>query len=313
MKHEKFLLWGDFFKTGYGRTDPSYRPNGFLYYGEGELERWLSGEWLSHLKDLRAELKKLKEALPEQYPFVHVIENSAARRRRGPNAQRSEDVPPRFLSVLSKEEPQPFDQAKARLELAEAIANPANPLTARVMVNRIWMHHFGTGLVRTPSNFGQLGERPSHPELLDYLASRFVAAGWSIKAMHREIMLSATYALSAEITSSNNEADGESAVLARQSPPAGAEELRDAMLAATGELDRTTGGAPTKLGADHMRRTLYSFVSRQAGSTLACRFSNPSCLLKDASHPLRCRGCIFEQRFRGGARVGVRAFKAGSG
>jgi hypothetical protein len=277
MKHEQFLLWGDFFKTGYGRTDPSYRPNGFLYYGEGELERWLSGEWLSHLKDLRAELKKLKDALPEQYPFVHVIENSAARRRRGPNAQRSEEVPPRFLSVLSKEEPKPFDHAKARLELAEAIANPANPLTARVMVNRIWMHHFGTGLVRTPSNFGQLGERPSHSELLDYLASRFVAAGWSIKAMHREIMLSATYALSAEVTSANNEADPENRLFWRANRRRlSAEELRDAMLAATGELDPTTGGAPAKLGADHTRRTLYSFVSRQKPDPTLAMFDFPN-------------------------------------
>ena len=84
------------------------------------------------------------------------------------------------------------------MELAEAIANPQNPLTARVMVNRIWLHHFGQGIVRTPSNFGQLGERPTHPELLDYLAARFVQNGWSIKAMHREIVLSATYALSIE-------------------------------------------------------------------------------------------------------------------
>ena len=78
-----------------------------------------------------------------------------------------------------------------RLELAQAIASKDNPLTARVIVNRVWMHHFGRGLVGTPSNFGTLGERPTHPELLDYLAARFVADGWSLKKLHREIMLSA--------------------------------------------------------------------------------------------------------------------------
>ena len=86
-----------------------------------------------------------------------------------------------------------FQQGSGRLELAQAIASADNPLTARVMVNRIWQHHFGRGLVASASNFGALGERPSHPELLDWLAHRFVASGWSIKAMHRAIMLSATY------------------------------------------------------------------------------------------------------------------------
>src|SRR5206468_2927747 len=84
-------------------------------------------------------------------------------------------------------------KGSGRLELAQAIASKDNPLTARVMVNRIWKHHFGKGLVRTPSNFGALGEPPTHPELLDHLASQFMASGWSIKQMHRAIMLSAVY------------------------------------------------------------------------------------------------------------------------
>src|SRR5207253_3863155 len=80
-----------------------------------------------------------------------------------------------------------------RLELARWLTRPEHPLTARVMVNRIWQHHFGAGIVRTPNNFGELGDRPTHPELLDYLADQFIRAGWSIKAMHRQIMLSASY------------------------------------------------------------------------------------------------------------------------
>ena len=85
----------------------------------------------------------------------------------------------------------PFTKGSGRLELAEAIADPKNPLTARVIVNRMWQHHFGRGIVATPSNFGQIGERPTHPELLDYLASSSSSNGWSIKWLHREIMLSA--------------------------------------------------------------------------------------------------------------------------
>src|SRR5208283_6920 len=97
-----------------------------------------------------------------------------------------EAVPRQFLRVLAGEQRKPFSKGSGRLELAQAIASKDNPLTARVMVNRIWKHHFGKGLVRTPSNFGALGEPPTHPELLDYLASHFMASGWSIKKLHRE-------------------------------------------------------------------------------------------------------------------------------
>jgi hypothetical protein len=102
-------------------------------------------------------------------------------------------VAPRgFLTVLSPNGAKPFTRGSGRLELAEAIGNAENPLTVRVWVNRVWQHHFGRGLVNTPSNFGALGDPPSHPDLLEFLASRFLESGWSTKALHREIMLSAT-------------------------------------------------------------------------------------------------------------------------
>src|SRR5262249_19294146 len=113
--------------------------------------------------------------------------------RRGNPAVRGEEVPRRFLEALSGPERVSFGEGSGRLELARAIASPDNPLTARVLVNRVWLHHFGTGLVSTPSDFGLRGEPPSHPELLDWLACRFMAEGWSIKQIHRLIMLSATY------------------------------------------------------------------------------------------------------------------------
>ena len=130
-------------------------------------------------------------------------------------------VPRRFLTVLGGDRAA-FRQGSGRLELARAIASPDNPLTARVMVNRVWQHHFGRGLVGTASNFGALGERPSHPELLDWLARRFVESGWSLKALHREIMLSATYRQSSRFDSQGRrQGPGQHPALADEPPPAG--------------------------------------------------------------------------------------------
>ena len=103
-----------------------------------------------------------------------------------------------------------------REELAATIIDPQNPLTARVFVNRIWQHHFGAGLVCTPSNFGTLGESPTHPELLDWLASEFVAQGWSLKSLHRQIMTSATYQLGSDYDEESFRADGDNRTTAKQ-------------------------------------------------------------------------------------------------
>src|SRR5439155_26947207 len=113
---------------------------------------------------------------------------------RGNAATKGEDAPKGFLQVLSKPGAKSGSDY-TRVDLANAIASPGNPLTARVIVNRVWQQHFGRGLVNTPSNFGSLGDRPSHPELLDYLAVEFVNHGWSIKWLHRQILLSGTYQL----------------------------------------------------------------------------------------------------------------------
>src|SRR5699024_5997768 len=107
-------------------------------------------------------------------------------------------VPRQFLAVLAGPERKPFQKGSGRLELAQAIVDPKNPLTSRVMVNRVWLHHFGFGLVRTPSDFGLRSDPPTHPELLDYLASRFAEEGWSVKKLHRLIMLSSTYQMSSD-------------------------------------------------------------------------------------------------------------------
>src|SRR5204863_7012297 len=114
--------------------------------------------------------------------------------RRGNHLSPGKPVPRRFPTVLAGEHQPPLPATQSgRLELARWIASPDHPLTVRVLVNRVWRWHFGQGLVRSVDNFGLLGERPTHPELLDFLARRFVASGWSVKAMHRLIVLSATY------------------------------------------------------------------------------------------------------------------------
>src|SRR5204862_2276543 len=120
-----------------------------------------------------------------------------------------------FLAVLSPERRTTF-AGGGRLDLARAITSPENPLTARVLVNRVWMHHFGRGLVATPSDFGVRGDRPTHPELLDWLAREFVDGGWSLKRLHRAIFLSSTYRQSSRETDEGVRKDPANALLWRQ-------------------------------------------------------------------------------------------------
>ncbi len=151
-------------------------------------------------------------------------------------------VPRGFLQVVSPESPTIAPSRSGRLELARWIANPSNPLTARVMVNRVWQHHFGRGLVATSDNFGARGERPTHPELLDYLAAEFVRNGWSIKKLHRQIMLSSTYREQSQRSDTAHENDSENRWLSHVAVRRlSAEELRDAILAVSGQLDRSPG------------------------------------------------------------------------
>src|SRR2546429_83377 len=171
-------------------------------------------------------------------------------------------VPRRFPRVVAGENQPPITEGSGRLELAKWIASPTNPLTARVLVNRIWQHHFGEGLVRTPNNFGKLGEPPTHPELLDYLAHRFIQCGWSIKAMHRLIMLSAVYQQSSAPRAEMLRADAENRLLGRMNRRRlEAEPLRDSLLTVAGELDGALGG-PALRELDNRRRTLYLMTIR---------------------------------------------------
>ncbi len=187
---------------------------------------------------------------------------------RGSYSRPAEIVPRHFPIILAGEHQPPLGtKSSGRLELARWIASPQNALTARVMVNRIWQHHFGEGIVRTPSNFGKLGLPPTHPELLDYLAARFVESGWSIKAMHRAIMLSAVYQQSSAASTESLRADPENKLCGRTSRQRlEAEEVRDNMLAVTGELDKRHGGPATR-DFNSPRSTLYQMSIRSEHGT----------------------------------------------
>ncbi len=174
-------------------------------------------------------------------------------------------VPRRFITVLSPGQPRPLQTGSGRADLADAILEEAAPLAARVIVNRIWAAHFGRGLVDTPSNFGRLGAAPSHPELLEDLATRFVENGWSIKWLHREILHSATYRQSSDYDEHKDAVDPDNRWLWRMNRRRlEIEPWRDAMLAAAGNLDLTMGG-PSVAADDlaNLRRTLYTTVHRR--------------------------------------------------
>ena len=256
-----------------------------FYFGEKEehsIERFLGGMWKAHLDKLRADLKVREEVLPEPYPFIHGYKDAEKIKDlqvyvRGDKDNLGELAPRRFLHVLCDGEPEPFTQGSGRLDLANHIVDPANPLTPRVMVNRIWAHHFGSGIVATPSNYGQLGERPTHPELLDYLAARFIESGWSIKALHREIMLSATYQRSSESIAKNIDKDPGNKLLWRANlvPRLDAEALLDAILAVAGTLESKSAGPPSDFADDNHRRTVYCTVSRTETNRTMTLFDFP--------------------------------------
>jgi hypothetical protein len=185
---------------------------------------------------------------------------------RGNSGNQGDEVPRQFLSVVAGENRQPFKNGSGRLELAEAIASSDNPLTARVIVNRIWMYYFEQPLVDTPSDFGLRSQPPTHPELLDYLASTLVENNWSLKSIHRLILTSATYQQASVDRADGKQADPENRLLWRMNRKRlDFEALRDALLAASGQLDHNVGGPAVDLLEQPWpkRRTIYGRIDRQ--------------------------------------------------
>jgi hypothetical protein len=185
---------------------------------------------------------------------------------RGQAQVRGDVVPRSFLELFSGGKREPFkDPGSGRLELAQAIANKNNPLTARVMVNRVWMHHFGQAFVRTPDDLGVKSEAPSHQELMDYLSWYFVEQGWSLKKLHKLIMLSKVYHESSYTIKEQETLDPENRYLWRANVRRlDFEAFRDSLLVMSGQLDRTLGGQPVNLTDEpySYRRSVYGYIDR---------------------------------------------------
>ncbi len=201
---------------------------------------------------------------------------------RGMASNRGDMVPRRFLDILSPGgKAKEFQLGSGRLELAKAIASKENPLTARVMVNRVWLHHFGEGFVRTPDDLGTQSEAPSHPELLDYLSSYFMENGWSLKTLHRLIMTSRTYQISSHTRKEYEDIDPYNRLLWRANVRRlDFEAMRDSLLVYGSTLDRTVGGQPVNLTDEpySRRRSVYGYIDRGNLPELltAFDFSDPS-------------------------------------
>jgi hypothetical protein len=209
-------------------------------------KRFSSEQW-SRGAALRKEQEELKKSAPAEPEMACAIEDGDSVEQkvfiRGDYNNPGEPAPRGFPAILARYDTKPSFAGSGRLQLAEWLTQPGHPLTARVMVNRIWQWHFGEGLVRTPDNFGKMGERPTHPELLDYLAAQFVKNGWSIKAMHRMIMLSNAYRMSSVNQNVAEDADPDDRLLTRfNRRRLSVEEMRDGLLAIDGTLDLTMGG-----------------------------------------------------------------------
>jgi hypothetical protein len=293
---------------------------------------------------LRAELHALEARLPPPLPEAWTLEEGAPKPtfllKRGNLKNKGLKMEPATLRVVTKDAapgsvepakesagkksllPAPPDSAEKkapiegksstlnRLELANWLTDANHPLTARVMVNRLWQHHFGKGLVRTPNDFGIRGEKPTHPELLDWLAGQFLENKWSMKHMHRLMVLSNTYQQASKPSEAARKADPDNRLLSRMNRVRlEGETIRDSMLAATGELNATQGGIPVRVPLEpeiydiiftesepdnlwpvdadprqHARRSIYLFVKRNVHLPLLETFDQPDTL---SSCPVR--------------------------
>jgi cytochrome c553 len=240
-------------------------------------------------KKLEAELDELKRTLPKEPAMANGVgEGTPIHQRvflRGNHLSPGDYVNKAVPAALAPEGQPNFRSASGRKELAAWLVAPQNPLTSRVIVNRIWQWHFGEGIVRTPSNWGVTGAKPTHPELLDWLAQRFIDDGWSFKKLHKRILLSAAYQQSADAEPQTREKDPSNELFGRfPRRRLDVEEMRDAMLALDGTLDLTMGGTlqegqGTDGENDDKRRSIDPASSKRRTVYLPLRRSNLPALL----------------------------------
>ena len=271
LGREDMLLWRDVFDRDVpGATeevDENRRVPGLLKLSDGGLERRLSADLKAHVDRLRADIDAFKKSMPAQYPFIYGIEEAKEPSDlkvfvRGNPAAFGEDAPRGFPSIFSGGQSKLFTKGSGRMELAEEILR--QPITSRVMVNRLWTWHMGRGIVDSPSNFGMVGERPTNPELLDYLATKFIGDGMSWKKLHKDILMSRTYQLAVTPVPANGTKDPENRLFAHANRRRlEAEGVWDSLLQSAGTLDMSGVGGPSHaLDTKMSRRGVYATVSR---------------------------------------------------
>ncbi len=265
----------------------------------GELLPSFEAAKRERLAVLDKSLEELKKTYPPTPEFAHAMTEAAPRPgvvfKRGNPGSPGDPAPRHFLSCVAGETQTEFPTG-GRLELAKAITDKNNPLTARVIANRVWGLHFGTGIVRTPSDFGRQGEKPTHPELLDWLAATLMEEGWSLKKLQKKILLSATWMQSSDASEAAFVKDPENRLYGRQNRRRlELEPLRDSLLLASGTLDMSKLGGKSEelwMGAYTKRRAVYGFIERQ---NLPAIFKTLDFATPDVSSPQRFKTIVPQQ------------------
>jgi len=276
-------LYSDIFVTRSGDQEERFKPGVLVFVG-WDLTSRLNPAMQAYIEAQQKEIGELrKKTGPENYPYVHgmadkpKIEDVKLNVRGNPHSL-GDTVPRRFLTVLTTPATKPYSDGSGRLEFANDIA--ASPLAMRVIVNRIWKWHFGSGIVNTPDNFGYVGEEPTNPELLEYLAHEFMADGHSIKKLQKEIMMSAAYQTSVVESPEAHDKDGANRLYSHfNRQRLDAEEIRDSMLFVAGDLDtKKTSGPSSDFSVENVEPTVFCKVSRYrlANYLQVFDFPNPS-------------------------------------
>jgi hypothetical protein len=291
MDRDKIVFWRDLFERSISDAGAAFNyGSGIYYFGKGKIERFFSPMEKQYVEEQNRELEARKAELPPQYPFLQVLKDAdkpedMAIHIRGDKNNKGEVVPRRFLAILSPENREHWKEGSGRLQLANALVDPRNPLAARVIVNRVWQWHFGRGIVASASNFGRLGEPPSHPELLDHLASTLIADGWSLKRLHKRILMSKVYQLSTRTIEANLNKDAENQYFWRANlRRLDAEGIRDNLLLASGELELSPGEKALSIDDEkNTKRTVYSFIGRRKLDSYLALFDFPAPLASNES------------------------------
>lgn len=255
------------------------------YFPKSQTRRYMSRVETDQFGAKMQEIDRMAVKSPNAPPRAMVVQDADQPYEprifvRGNPTQQGRRIPRQFLAILSPENRAAFGTGSGRLDLARAIASTQNPLTARVIVNRVWMYHFGEPLVATPSDFGKRSTAPTHPELLDHLATRFMQEGWSLKKLHRWIMTSNVYQQSSAPDAASRAIDPDNKLLWKtHRQRLDFESMRDTLLAISGRLEPRLGGRPVDIANDPQSRvrTVYALVDRQSlpGSFRAFDFASP--------------------------------------